>query len=302
MKLLVTGSTGMLGPSLCRLASQKGYRVVGLSRGSHPRPLFTNEQHLKRDLCSQEEVLGTIRAEKPDVILHTAAVADVDLCEQDPALAEAVNAAGTSLVAQGAKETDALLCYVSTDYVFDGTSPTSYREGDSKRPLNVYGKIKLKGEKSVQDQVSAHYVVRTSWLFGEGHDSFVHHVLKWAQTKPELRLVEDKWCVPSYTCDVASGILALLEKKPSYGIYHLTNGGEGCSWYHYGREILNQAGFNRLKVFPMTLRELNLTAPRPPMTILNTERFQHRVMAMRDWRKALGEYLETIVSLPRRNR
>ena len=302
MKLLVTGSTGMLGTSLCRLASQKGYQLVGMSRGSRPRPLFANEQHLKRDLCSQEEVLGTIRAEKPDAILHTAAVTDVDLCERDPALAEAVNAAGTLWVAQGAKETGAVLCYVSTDYVFDGTKATPYREGDATRPLNVYGKTKLKGERAVQDQVSAHYIVRTSWLFGEGHDSFVHHVLAWAQTKPELKLVDDKWCTPSYTPDVSAGILALFQEKPAYGIYHLTNGGEGCSWCRYGEEVLKFAGLGHLKVLPMTLRELNLTAPRPPMTVLNTEKFQNNVMAMRDWRKALEEYLATTLSTPRRHR
>ena len=291
----------MLGTSLCRLASQKGYQIVGISRGNRPRPLFANEKHAKGDLRVKEEALGIIRAEKPEVVLHTAAMTDVDACEKDPALAEAVNASGTKTVAQGAKEVGALLCYVSTDYVFDGQSPIPYREEDLPNPLNVYGRTKWEGEKRVQSQTSAYYIVRTSWLFGEGHDSFVHHVLTWAQARSELRLVDDKWCIPSYTADVAMGILALVEKGPPSGIYHLTNGGDGCSWRRYGEEILKHAGLEHLKVLPMTLRELNLTAQRPPMTILNTEKFQRHGMVLRDWQSALGEYLVTFVSLPRRH-
>ena len=298
MKLFVTGATGMLGTSLCRLASRKGHQVVGMSRGNQPRPLFENEQHLKGDLRSKGELLQMLRMEKPEAIIHTAAVTDVDLCERDPVLAEAVNAAGTASIAQGAREIGALLCYVSTDYVFDGTASTPYREEDPTRPLNVYGRTKLEGERGVRDHLS-YYITRTSWLFGEGHDSFVHHVLAWAQTKPELRLVDDKWCTPSYTPDVAAGILALLEKRSPYGIYHLTNGGEGCSWRRYGQEILRLAGLGDLKVLPMTLKELSLAAARPAMTVLNTEKFQGRVMAMRNWQKALKEYLVTVVSLPR---
>jgi len=214
VKLLVTGSTGMLGTSLCRLVSQRGDQVVGISRGKMSRPLFENERHLKGDLRSKTGLLEILRSEKPEVIVHTAACTDVDLCERDPDLAEAINATGTALVAEGAKEVGALLCYVSTDYVFDGKGKTPYREGDPAEPVSVYAKTKLEGETAVQSRVSAHYIIRTSWLFGEGHDSFVHHVLKWAETKTEFDLVNDKWSIPSYTPDVAAGILALIEKRP----------------------------------------------------------------------------------------
>jgi len=196
VKLLVTGSTGMLGTSLCRLASQKGFQVVGVSRGKRSRALFDHERHFKVDLQSKTGFSEILRAETPEVIVHTAACTDVDLCEKDPGLAEAINTTGTALLAEGAKEIGALLCYVSTDYVFDGKGKTPYREEDLPGPVSVYARSKLAGEKAVQSRLFAHYIIRTSWLFGEGHDSFVHHVLKWAETKKEFSLVNDKWSIP----------------------------------------------------------------------------------------------------------
>jgi len=298
--ILVTGSTGMLGTSVCRLASQKGHRVVGVSRGKTPRPLFPNETHRKGDLRSEKDILGILRSEKPQIIVHTAAEADVDRCEKEPQLAQEVNARGTAQVARAAKEVGALLCYISTDYVFDGEGRSPYREEDPPRPVNVYARTKAAGEEAVASEVSAHYILRTSWLFGEGHDSFVHHVLQWAAARSELKLVDDKWSIPSYAPDVAGGILALIEKRPPHGIYHLSNAGGGCSWRVYGEEILKQAGVE-VAVRPMSLRELKLAAPRPPMTVLNIEKFQRSVTVLRDWRKALAEYITTIVSLPRRH-
>ena len=301
MRLLIVGATGMLGSSLCRVASKKGYSVLGVSRGRKPRVLFPGERHFVADISKKEEIFRIVQEERPEAIVHTAAVADVDLCERQPALAEAVNTTSSAWIAEVACQVGALLCYVSTDYVFDGKSPTPYREEDPTAPVNVYGRTKLEGEKAVQERHSSFYIVRTSWLFGEGHDSFVHHVLKWAEEKPQLRLVDDKWCTPTYTLDLASGILTLLEKKAPFGVYHVTNGGKGCSWRFYGQEVLARSGFNHVKVSPMTLQELHLAAARPAMTILDTEKCQRQGVVLRDWREALKEYLAIVSSLPRRD-
>lgn len=300
MKILVTGSTGMLGTSVCRVASKKGYSILGISRGRKPRILFPGERHWVGDVGKKEDIFKVILEEKPEAIVHTAAVADVDLCERQPALAEAVNATSSDWIAKAAGEIGALLCYVSTDYVFDGKGRRPYQEEDAIGPVNVYARTKVEGERAVQSGLPSFYIARTSWLFGEGRDSFVHHILTWAEAKAELQLVNDKWSIPSYTLDVAAGILALIEKKPPFGIYHLSNGGGGCSWQEYGAEVLRQAGLSHVKTKGISLSELKLAAPRPPMTVLEIGKFKREVMVLRDWRKALGEYFDTVVPLARR--
>jgi dTDP-4-dehydrorhamnose reductase len=221
----------------------------------------------------------------------TAAVSDVDYCEKTPAEAYRINSEGTRHLALAAREVGAIFCYVSTDYVFDGRGHTPYREEDRCAPVNVYGKSKLLGEEHARLLSERHWIVRTSWLFGEKRDSFVHHVLEWAKSKKDIRLVEDKIATPTYTADLASALYALFEKKVPWGIYHMTNEG-GCSWMEYGKKILEFAKIRDVSVVPMRLQELDLLAKRPLYSILSGEKLLKAVgMGLRFWEGALEEYV-----------
>jgi len=295
MKILVTGGTGMLGTSLSRLFLARHHEVCGLSRGKISRPLFQGERLLQADITDKTAIDRAVQPARPDVVFHTAAVSDVDFCETSPQEADRVNGEGTQIVAEAARACGALFCYLSTDYVFDGESRAPYREEDSCNPINRYGKSKWLGEKYTRSLCPRHYIVRTSWLFGENRDSFVHHVLEWALSRKEMRFVGDKWANPTYTPDLAECLYRLIEAKAPFGTYHITNREGGCSWFEYGKQILATRGMNGVTVTSMSLAELKRSAKRPPMSTLNVDKFLEATgTPLRSWREALREYLTSV--------
>lgn len=302
MKILITGSTGMLGTSLSRHFLSKGEELYGLSRGKISRPLFPNEHHFPADITDKEKCREILYAVKPDIVLHTAAISDVDFCEKSPEKAYQVNGEGTRILAESACEINAFFCYISSDYVFDGEKSSPYEEEDPCRPVNVYGKSKLLGEEYTRALCRRFFIIRTSWLFGENRDSFVHHVLQWAKMRREIRLVEDKWGNPTYTPDLAEAIGSLFEKNAPTGIYHITNKG-GCSWLEYGKKVLECRSLNGVSVLPMGLEELRLPAKRPRRSLLNHGKFfKIAKKEIRPWEEALTEYLTLVYTDPSNKR
>lgn len=285
----------MLGTSLCRLLLEKGHDVYGLSRGKMKRVRLEKEELLQADITHQKEIVSLMRTVQPDTVIHTAAISDVDFCERNPEEAYRVNGEGSRWVAESSNLCGAALCYVSTDYVFDGENETPYREEDPCRPLNIYGKSKLQGEQVTRDTCPRHYIVRTSWLFGENRDSFVHHVLKRAEHQKEIPLVVDKTSTPTYSADLAAHLYKLLEKNAPFGTYHVVNGGGACSWLDYGQKILAVRGLNGVRLRPIRLNELHLSARRPLHSILSHEKFfQKTGEKPRAWQEALKEYLTEV--------
>lgn len=284
----------MLGTSLVRHFLEKGHEVHGLSRGKMLRSPFPKERLWRGDITDPKELDRVFQSVQPEAVIHSAALSDVDYCERVPEEAYRVNGEGTRILAELAEKAGAIFCYISSDYVFDGEKETPYVEEDRCRPINVYGKSKLLGEEHTRASSKRHFIIRTSWLFGEGRDSFVHHVLEWAKTKKEIRLVADKRGSPTYTVDLAAAIGALFEAKAPWGIYHVTNR-EECAWLEYGRKILLYGGVNGVSLMPMRLEELKLSAQRPLKSVLSSEKFSRVTRKeIRSWEGALKEYLATV--------
>jgi len=225
MRIIITGSEGQLGRSLQRV--------------------FRGHDILRVDLPEYDITDPDIRTKLavwlPDIIIHGAAMTDVDGCERNPEAAYRVNALGTRNVVLGARQANADLLYVSTDYVFDGKSDQPYWEFDRPNPLSVYGKSKLAGEEFVRHLSNRYYIARTAWVYGPGGNNFVEKILKLAAERPSLSMVTNESGSPTYTTHLAEAI-ASLARSGVYGTYHLTNQGV-CSRYAFARRILEMGGY-----------------------------------------------------------
>ena len=213
-------------------------------------------------------------------MLHAAAWTDVDGAEADPAGAEAVNVGGTrNVVALGVP-----VVYYSTDYVFDGTTREPYIESDEPKPLSVYGRTKLEGEREVRDG----WIVRSSWLFGWTGRNFVKTMLELGRERDEVAVVADQIGSPTYVGHLAEATRDLLELP--HGTWHL--GAEGqCSWAEFARAIFEEAGLET-RVNEITTEELGRPAPRPAYSVLRSERPE--APRLPDWRDGLRACLERL--------
>jgi dTDP-4-dehydrorhamnose reductase len=273
MRVLVTGADGQLGRDL--LDSLAGRVPAGGRRCSLLAPegplngldydvLATDIGTMRVD--DREAVLTVFHQFRPDVVLHGGAITAVDACEAEVDTAYAVNAVGTRNVAEAATAVKAHLLYVSTDYVFDGTSPRPYREWDHPNPMSVYGASKLAGERECPPGST---IVRTSWVCGAHGANIVKTALRLAEGQGLLRFVDDQHGSPTFTADLAPAIVTLgTNKRP--GIFHVTNGG-ATTWWGLVRAVLAAAGSDPERVLPIATSELDppLVAPRPTNSVLD---------------------------------
>lgn len=280
MRILIAGCQGQLGRELCRQ----------IDRLNQVRAQFqvvaTDSDTL--DITDAQQVQKTVTVEKPEVIINTAAYTKVDACETDERTAFRVNALGARNLAVAACNIGAKILQVSTDYVFDGTGNTPIREYEPVNPQNVYGKSKALAEQLVMTTNPRYFIVRTAWLYGEGHN-FVRTILKLAAERDELKVVNDQVGTPTSTVDLARCILDLIQTE-HYGVYHGTCEGE-CTWYEFARRILALKGINK-RVIPISTIELNQLAKRPAYSVL--ENFMLSMVGLnnfRKWEEALEEYL-----------
>lgn len=287
MKILITGSSGMLGTSLCwELAD--AHEIVGLdvrkAQGSGLKEL------IKCDITEESGVSRAICEIGPDLVIHTAAYTDVDGCESCPDRAYQINAVGSRNVALACRRSEAEGVYISTDFIFNGRKAQPYLEQDETSPINIYGKSKLEGERYFSSLLAKYVIVRSSWIFGHSGKNFVDTVLRLAGERGELKVVNDQVGSPTYSKDLARAIGNLIETS-SYGIFHVSNAGN-CSWYEFSRTILEYAGIKGVTVKPISSGELNRQAKRPRMTILDNTRYIQTVgKPLRPWPEALREYI-----------
>jgi dTDP-4-dehydrorhamnose reductase len=255
MKVLVTGAGGQLGRDLQLHCEAMGDEVVAAT-------------HDTLDVGDRDAVYQAVLSVRPDVVLHAGAWTAVDACEGDPDRAYRVNALGTRWVADASRRADAFLCYVSTDYVFDGTKDGPYVEWDATDPQSVYGVSKLGGELEVSGHAPGSCVVRTSWVCGEHGKNMVKTVLGLLD-RPELAFVDDQRGCPSFTADLAVAIRSLAASRVP-GLFHVTNQG-AVSWYEFVRDILAAAGHDPAKVRPIATADLDppRPAPRPANSVLD---------------------------------
>ncbi len=279
MRILIPGANGMLGHALTAVLS-KQHKLIGLDLPD-------------LDITDLSAVRSAISTHHPDLLINAAAYTDVDGCESNSDLAFSVNAMGPHNLALVCKELDIPLVHISTDYIFDGKSPVPYKESDKPNPQSIYGESKLQGEQYVRELTDKHYIIRTSWLYGEHGKNFVATMLRLAAERDEFDVVNDQVGSPTYTVDLAKAISELITET-AYGAYHITNSGS-CTWYEFTREIFRQAGIEGVKVKPITTEVLKRPAPRPKYSVLdNSKWIASGIPPLRPYQAALKEYLTTI--------
>jgi dTDP-4-dehydrorhamnose reductase len=233
---------------------------------------------------------------KPDLVLHLAALVDVEECEIRPDDAEVSNAVTAKIAAQLSKEYDSTLVYISTGGVFDGTKEGHYTEDDKPNPIMVYGATKLGGEVHVRNTGGKYYILRPGWMVGGGprnDHKFVSMILEQLTSgAPAIYGVTDKVGTPTYTHDFAMNLFALLERK-NYGTYHMVCKGIGTR-FDVAKEIVEICGYNNVEVKPVdsSYFEKRFFAPRPRSEMLFNQGLERlNINLMRDWRVALREYI-----------
>lgn len=275
MRILVTGANGILGRA-----------VRERMTGGDTLYLWGREE---ADITDEAAVRAAARGLDFDTVIHAAAYTNVDGAESEPAKAMAVNRDGTRHVAALARERGAVLVYVSSDYVFDGTKGAPYVEEDPTHPLGVYGASKRAGEEAALDSGAPCLVVRTSWLFGHGGKNFVDTIAAKALRGEPLQVVADQHGSPTYARDLAHGIELLL-RRGALGIVHVTNAGE-TTWHGLAVEIARTLGAP-VPVAPVTTAAFARPAPRPAYSVLSGARFRALAGApLPSWEDAVHRHL-----------
>jgi len=242
------------------------------------------------DIQEEKRTVSKIESFRPEIIINVAAYTDVDGCELNEEKAFAVNAEGMKHVALGALRCGAKVVYLSTDYIFDGNKREPYLENDPSNPLNVYGRSKWKGEQYVQELLQDALIVRTEWLYGRYGNNFVTSILRQAREKKVLTIVNDQIGSPTYTVDLSEAISVLLQCD-ARGVFHVANS-DLCTWYTFGQAILKLSGMERVRVIPISSKELNRPAIRPAYSVFNCQKLKQVTgMTLRPWSEALRDFL-----------
>ncbi|MFW5646444.1 MAG: dTDP-4-dehydrorhamnose reductase [Acetivibrio ethanolgignens] len=277
MKVLITGAKGQLGQALLRLSSELSDIEVF--------PFASKEL----DITNEAMVEATLTRLHPDVLINCAAHTAVDACETDAENAYRINALGPKYLAQACQAVDAAMVQVSTDYVFDGTKTTPYIESDLPNPQSVYGSTKLAGEEQAAKYLDRLYIVRSAWLYGEGHN-FVRTMLRLAAEGKPLKVVNDQYGTPTSHLELARMILFLIQTE-NYGIYHATCEGF-TTWYNFAREIFALTN-TQVSLSPVATNGFKTAAKRPAYSVLENHKLNtETVYRMADWHDALLEYLK----------
>jgi dTDP-4-dehydrorhamnose reductase len=283
MKIVVTGAAGLVGSHLATRLMRE-HNVLALKHGD-------------LDITDQQAVHRCIANTKADIILNCA-VLQVDDCEKDPAKAQAANAEGPRYLAEAASEAGAEIVQFSTQYAFDGESigRQPYTIKDEPRPVNVYGTTKVAGEHAALSSCARSYIVRTSWVYGSGKDSFLSTVHNDLKSGKRVRVIDDIWSSTTYVEDLIDRVLLLLTKR-RYGIYHVVNAGV-CTYYEFALEAGRLNGLAPNEIEPLLEitheRDMKRIAARPRYTPLRCLRSEEMGLPpMRHWREALAEYVKT---------
>jgi dTDP-4-dehydrorhamnose reductase len=273
MRVTIFGAAGLLGNALMR--EWMADEVTGLDIADG-------------DIRDPEQVFSMVNRSRPDWIVLTAAYTDVDACETNRKLAFEVNCQGAVNMAEAAKRAGARLLFISTDYVFNGTSSTPYEVDSPRGPGSVYGESKAEAEIQLFQILPECCIVRTSWLFGIRGKSFPDTILKLAATRSEIDVVDDQRGSPTYAPDLARTIIQLCRGGAS-GIVHVTNRGE-CTWFEFAREIVSMAGLSTT-VRPTTSDKFVRPAARPNYSVLSPKSLEKLGITMPSWQDALRRYL-----------
>lgn len=273
MRILITGSGGMLGQDVVRAAGDAGHEAIGLTRAD-------------LDIADADAVARAVATHAPDAVINCAAWTNVDGAESAEEEAAAVNATGAGLLAAAARANGAWVVHVSTDYVFDGAKRDPYLESDPTGPLSAYGRTKLAGEAAVADAApDGHTVVRSSWLFGAHGRCFPKTIARLAAERHELTIVADQVGCPTWTGHLAPALVQLAVARTP-GVLHVAAAGQ-CSWCEFAQAIVTGAGLD-CTVRPIATEEYPTPATRPAFSVLRSERGGPELP---DWREGLAGFV-----------
>jgi dTDP-4-dehydrorhamnose reductase len=295
MRILLIGGTGQLGAELHRSLEHMG-EVIAPARAV-------------LDLSMPDSIASAVTQARPRFIVNAAAYTRVDEAESEPDIAMKVNGTGPRVLAHEAARAGAALIHYSTDYVFDGSKETAYREDDSTGPINVYGKSKLAGERAVLESPCAHLVFRTSWLYGLSGRNFLLRVVQQARTGASIEVVDDQFGAPTPARSIAectagimqrfimNGRLEIDRMKDAAGLYHMSAAGR-TSWHGFAVEILREL---KLDAVVRAVASVNRpsAARRPRNSVLDNTKLRARFsVSLPDWRSALSACLRETGSPP----
>jgi dTDP-4-dehydrorhamnose reductase len=249
LKILITGAKGLVGRALVEHCSAGGDEVFAYD-------------HQSLDIVDTGAVESAVATHRPDAVINCAAWTDVDGCETNPEKAEQVNALGPENLACASRSAGALLITISTDYVFDGEKEGFYTQRDQPRPISVYGRSKLEGERRAQETNARTIVVRTGYIFGAGGKNFLSNIVSWTQQGKKLKAIRDYWGTPTYGRDLAVRLRELAAVDLP-GIYHVVSSGEGATFETFAVEALKLAGLNSYSLEVIDGDTLGRPAPRP---------------------------------------
>lgn len=296
MKILLFGGNGQVGWELQRSLIPLGELIA----------LNSTSEDFCGDLTDFTGIKKTIRKIGPDIIVNAAAYTAVDKAENEPELAQILNGVAPGILAQEAKQLNARLIHYSTDYVFNGAGEQQYLETDPTEPLNVYGKTKLEGEKRIQASGCSHLIFRTSWVYATYGNNFIKTMLRLAQQRDKLTIVNDQIGSPTgaeLIADVTAYTLHTLKHNPEVsGLYHLV--AKGCtSWYDFAKFILEHAESAKipLKVRSTALQPIKscdfpLPAIRPKNSRLNTYKLENTIdLILPNWQVGVSRTLREIL-------
>ncbi len=296
MNILLFGKGGQVGWELQRSLSLLG-TVTALD--------FDSTEHCG-DFSRPESVAETVRALRPDVIVNAAAHTAVDKAESEPEFARTLNAATPGLLAEEAARLGALLVHYSTDYVFDGSGTRPWAETDAPAPLSVYGRTKLEGEQRIQASGARHLILRTSWVYAARGGNFAKTMLRLAQERDRLTVIDDQWGAPTgadLLADATAHAIRHLQRRPEdAGLYHLVAAGE-TNWHAYARYVIEHAQRIRPEL-KITAREVAAVptsafptpAVRPHNSRLDTRRFQSTFgLVLPHWQAGIARMLAEIL-------
>ena len=290
--MLITGGTGLLGSELASFFSQD-YDIYRVGSADF-------------DIRRYDQVKAYFSDAKPDIVLHTAAMVNVDACETERELAMSVNGEGAGNVARACKESGTRMVYYSTDYVFDGSNSRPYVETDATNPVNFYGVSKLEGEKRVETILGDYVILRVAWLYSRSPRSFINKLIesgtrqvreKGGASQPgAIRVVSDQIGTPTAAVDVARQTALVLEKELS-GLFHCTAEGE-TSRYDLAKFIFDNLALD-VDLAACPSREFNWRARRPPYSVLENKKLnQMGLNVMRHYRVAVREFLKDVGRRP----
>ena len=272
---LILGANGQLGKQFKKELAARGEHVIA-------------PEEKDCDITNSDTLARFVEKVSPTVIINCAAYNAVDLAEQQAEIANLINSRAVQNIATLCKRHSIFFIHYSTDYVFDGRKGAPYTEHDAPNPLNVYGKSKLAGEEAVQKYGGGFLLFRTSWVFGDGTQNFIHKFLQWAQKSRVVKLSSDEVSVPTSSADLVSLTIASLEKGLK-GLYHLTSS-DYASRYEWGRYVVKALSLNNL-VVPVPMSNFPSPVQRPPFTAMSNDQLQQRLgVPIRDWRNAVDRF------------